>query len=87
MKNRIFSLLTAILCVLIIASFAAADAGLYPIGQQQTQSYPVPQYMQPQQQNETSILNGLGGFVLSAIAGLLLGQLGGGIGFPRFPKL
>ena len=43
--------------------------------------------MQPQQQNETSILNGLGGFVLSAIAGLLLGQLGGGIGFPRFPKL
>ncbi len=50
MKNRIFSLLTAILCVLIIASFAAADAGLYPIGQQQPQSYPVPQYMKPQPQ-------------------------------------
>lgn len=50
MKNRIFSLLTAILCVLIIASFAAADAGLYPIGQQQPQSYPVPQYNKPQPQ-------------------------------------
>ncbi len=48
MKNRIFSLLTAALCVLIIASFAAADAGIYPVGQQ-PQSYPVPQYVQPQQ--------------------------------------
>ena len=43
--------------------------------------------MQPQQQSDTSIFNGLGGVVLSALAGLLLGQLGGGIGFPRFPKL
>ena len=50
MKTRFFSLLTAILCVLIIASFAAADAGLYPIGQQQTQSYPIPQYNKPQPQ-------------------------------------
>ena len=43
--------------------------------------------MQPQQQGDTSIFNGLGGVVLSALAGLLLGQFGGGIGFPRFPKL
>ena len=44
--------------------------------------------MQPQaqQQNDTRIFNGLGGFVLSAIAGLLLGQFGG-FGFPRIPKL
>ena len=35
--------------------------------------------MQPQQQSDTNIFNGLGGFVL--------GQIGGGIGFPRFPKL
>ncbi len=43
--------------------------------------------MPPQQtqQNDSSIFNGLGGFVLSAIAGLLLGQLG--IGFPKIPKL
>lgn len=55
MKNRILPLLTAIACVLLIASFAAADgAGLYPIGQQQPQSYPMPQYNQPkpQQQNQ-----------------------------------
>ena len=52
MKNKLISLLTAILCILIIASFAAADAGFYPIGQQQneTQSYPIPQYIQPQPQ-------------------------------------
>ncbi len=43
--------------------------------------------MQPQQQSDTSIFNGLGGVVLSALAGLLLGQFGGGIGFPRIPKL
>ena len=43
--------------------------------------------MQPQQQSDTNIFNGLGGFVLSALAGLLLGQFGGGFGFPRFPKL
>ena len=43
-------------------------------------------FMPPQpQQNDGSIFNGLGGFVLSAIAGLLLGQLG--IGFPKIPKL
>lgn len=62
MKNRIFSLLTAILCVLIIESFAAADAGLYPIGQQQSQSYPMPQYQnpQPQQQQQQPQQNGYG---------------------------
>ena len=43
-------------------------------------------FMPPQpQQNDGSIFNGLGGFVLSAIAGLLLGQLG--IGIPKIPKL
>ena len=42
--------------------------------------------MQPQQQN-SDIFSGLGGIVLSAIAGLLLGQFGGGIAFPRLPKL
>ena len=41
--------------------------------------------MQPQPQNDTSIFNGLGGIVLSTLAGLLLGQLG--IGFPKIPKL
>ena len=42
--------------------------------------------MQPQpQQNDASIFNGLGGIVLSTLAGLLLGQLG--IGFPKLPKL
>lgn len=41
---------------------------------------------QPQQQ-DNDIFGGLGGIVLSAIAGLLLGQVGGGIGFPRVPKL
>jgi len=47
-----------------------------------------PVYIMPPQQtqqNDSSIFNGLGGFVLSAIAGLLLGQLG--IGFPKIPKL
>ena len=44
--------------------------------------------MQPQpQQNDSSIFDGLGGIFLSALAGLLLGQFGGGIGFPRIPKL
>ena len=41
----------------------------------------------PQQQSDSSIFNDLGGFVLSALAGLLLGQFGSGIGFPRIPKL
>ena len=42
--------------------------------------------MQPQQQqNDASILNGLGGFALSILAGLVLGQFG--IGFPKIPKL
>ena len=40
--------------------------------------------MQPQQQNDTGIFDGLGGIVLSTLAGLLLGQLG--IGFPKLPK-
>ena len=44
--------------------------------------------MQPQpQQNDSSIFDGLGGIVLSALAGLVLGQFGGGIGFPKLPKL
>ena len=43
--------------------------------------------MQPQPPQNSDIFGGLGGFFLSAIAGLLLGQFGGGIGFPRFPKL
>ena len=44
--------------------------------------------MQPQPPPQNSdIFGGLGGIVLSAIAGLLLGQVGGGIGFPRIPKL
>ena len=43
--------------------------------------------MQPQPQQNSDIFNGLGGIVLSAIAGLLLGQFGGGIGFPKLPKL
>ena len=46
-----------------------------------------PVYIMQPQQSDTNIFNGLGGFVLSALAGLLLGQFGGGIGFPRFPKL
>ena len=44
-----------------------------------------PIYIMQPQQNDTSILNGLGGIVLSTLAGLLLGQLG--IGFPKLPKL
>ena len=44
--------------------------------------------MQPQQpQNDSSIFDGLGNIALSVLAGLVLGQIGGGIGFPRFPKL
>ena len=42
-----------------------------------------PQAQQPQ---NSDIFGGLGGFVLSALAGLLLGQFGG-LGFPRLPKL
>ena len=42
---------------------------------------------QPQQSQNSDIFGGLGGIFLSALAGLLLGQFGGGIGFPRFPKL
>ena len=41
--------------------------------------------MQPQPQNDTSIFNGLVGFALSILAGLVLGQFG--IGFPKIPKL
>ena len=44
--------------------------------------------MQPQQpqQNDSSIFDGIGNIALSVLAGLVLGQIGGGIGFPRFPK-
>lgn len=55
---------------------------------QNNQIPPQPVYFmppQPPQQNDGSIFNGLGGFVLSALAGLLLGQFG--IGFPKIPKL
>lgn len=48
-----------------------------------TAQTPNPIYFMPPPQND--ILSGLGGIVLSAIAGLVLGQLG--IGFPRIPKL
>jgi len=43
--------------------------------------------MQPQPPQNSDIFDGLGGIVLSALAGLLLGQFGGGIGFPKLPKL
>ena len=44
--------------------------------------------MQPQQpQNDRSIFDGLGNIALSVLAGLVLGQIGGGIGFPKLPKL
>ena len=44
--------------------------------------------MQPQpQQNDSSIFDGLGNIALSVLAGLVLGQIGGGIGFPKLPKL
>ena len=45
--------------------------------------------MRPQQpqQNDSSIFDGLGNIALSVLAGLVLGQIGGGIGFPRIPKL
>ena len=54
---------------------------------QNNQIPPQPVYFMPPQpqQNDGSIFNGLGGFVLSALAGLLLGQFG--IGFPKIPKL
>ena len=38
----------------------------------------------PQQQNDGGIFDGLGGFALSVLAGLVLGQLG--IGLPKLPK-
>ena len=44
-----------------------------------------PIYIMQPQQNDASILNGLGGFALSILAGLVLGQFG--IGFPKLPKL
>jgi len=51
-----------------------------------TNNNPVqPVYIMQPQQNDGSIFNGLGGIVLSTLAGLLLGQLG--IGFPKIPKL
>ena len=42
--------------------------------------------MHPQQpqKNDTGIFDGLGGLVLSALAGLVLGQPG--IGLPKLPK-
>ena len=46
--------------------------------------------MQPQaqqSQNSNILGGGLGGIILSTVIGVLLGQFGGGIGFPRFPKL
>ena len=44
--------------------------------------------MQPQQpQNDSSIFDGLGNIALSVLAGLVLGQLSGGIGLPKLPKL
>ena len=46
-----------------------------------------PVYIMQPQQNDSSIFDGLGNIALSVLAGLVLGQLGGEIGFPRFPKL
>ena len=46
-----------------------------------------PVYIMQPQQNDSSIFDGLGNIALSVLAGLVLGQIGGGIGFPRFPKL
>ena len=45
--------------------------------------------IQPQQpqQNDSNIFDGLGNIALSVLAGLVLGQLGGEIGFPKIPKL
>ena len=46
--------------------------------------------MQPQaqqSQNSNILGGGLGGIIISTVIGVLLGQFGGGIGFPRFPKL
>ena len=40
--------------------------------------------MQPQQQNDGGIFDGLGNIALSVLAGLVLGQLG--IGLPKLPK-
>ena len=44
-----------------------------------------PQAQQPQTSNNFG--GGLGGIIISTVIGVLLGQFGGGIGFPRFPKL
>ncbi len=46
-----------------------------------------PVYIMQPPQNDSSIFDGLGNIALSVLAGLVLGQIGGGIGFPRFPKL
>ena len=45
-------------------------------------------FMPPQQPQNSNILGGgLGGIILSTVIGVLLGQFGGGIGFPRLPSL
>ena len=44
-------------------------------------------FMPPQSQNSNIFGGGLGGIILSTVIGVLLGQFGGGIGFPRIPKL
>ena len=46
-----------------------------------------PVYIMQPQQNDSSIFDGLGNIALSVLAGLVLGQIGGGIGFPKIPKL
>ena len=46
-----------------------------------------PVYIMQPQQNDSSIFDGLGNIALSVLAGLVLGQIGGGIGFPKLPKL
>ena len=48
-----------------------------------------PVYIMPPQQPQNSNIfgGGLGGIILSTVVGVLLGQFGGGFGFPRFPKL
>ena len=44
-----------------------------------------PQAQQPQTSNNFG--GGLGGIIISTVIGVLLGQFGGGIGFPKLPKL
>lgn len=52
-----------------------------------TSTQPPVYILQPQPQQDNDIFGGLGGIIISAVAGVLLGQLGFGDGMPRIPKL